>query len=518
MWKLLSCLVLVVITLRGAAQASCEKFPMRAANHISNPSFEKNVPECFFHFSSVPGEIQLDTQVPFWRIPWRSGTVNYYGLCNNFQIPPSIIELKIPQPVPDGEGILNLYDAEGTHPEKSYISTCLNGPFKKGYVYELSMYLGFGKTDIEHNPGGITRKATAPSPEKMILYGAPNCTTVAFPETAAAKADQFNRDCLEKTTIGWTALGTCLIAGDTGTWVKGTIRFTAPFDVNMIAIGPSCDSRLISPDLSGQNIHYYFIDNLHLLESVVAKPAVDITAGSFCDGPNASVTLQLHNASQYQPAQIQWYKNNIPIAATGSSITTSKTGFGPGWYQCGVVGDSLCSRSDSLYVNWYAAPSLQVLGQADTTACTGDRITIDATSAGASYLWEDNSILPVREITETGTYSVTISNACKTVTVTKKISFIPCPAAFFVPGAFTPNHDGLNDAFRPKLKGSVRSYEFIIFDRYGQQLFATTDLNKSWDGTFKRLPQSAGTYVWIIRYVDGNDMAHTDKGTVVLIR
>jgi len=88
-----------------------------------------------------------------------------------------------------------------------------------------------------------------------------------------------------------------------------------------------------------------------------------------------------------------------------------------------------------------------------------------------------------------------------------------------VPTAFTPNGDNLNDYLYPLNAYKTVNLTFKVFNRYGQLLFATKDWTQKWDGTYKGLPQPAGTYVWMLSYT------HTEtkqqyflKGTTVLIR
>ena len=52
-----------------------------------------------------------------------------------------------------------------------------------------------------------------------------------------------------------------------------------------------------------------------------------------------------------------------------------------------------------------------------------------------------------------------------------------------MPSAFTPNHDGSNDLCRPKIYGKFTRYHFTIFNRWGQKVFDTTQINAGWDGT-----------------------------------
>jgi gliding motility-associated-like protein len=89
-----------------------------------------------------------------------------------------------------------------------------------------------------------------------------------------------------------------------------------------------------------------------------------------------------------------------------------------------------------------------------------------------------------------------------------------------IPNAFTPNGDGLNDVFRifgtpPE---NITKYNFQIYDRWGQRIFSTTNIEEGWDGTFKGQYCPAGVYVWEIFYEDGKKTRVTNHGTVMLLR
>jgi gliding motility-associated-like protein len=87
----------------------------------------------------------------------------------------------------------------------------------------------------------------------------------------------------------------------------------------------------------------------------------------------------------------------------------------------------------------------------------------------------------------------------------------------FVPNAFTPNQDPLNNEFKPVLRGVV-SYKMQIFDRWGELIFQTTDQNAGWDGTYKGKPAKQDSYVYLIDAGDGKNTQVTKKGHFSLIR
>lgn len=88
----------------------------------------------------------------------------------------------------------------------------------------------------------------------------------------------------------------------------------------------------------------------------------------------------------------------------------------------------------------------------------------------------------------------------------------------YVPTAFTPNGDGMNDVFRPIPVGINKINYFRVYNRWGQIVFETTQYMKGWDGNFNGKPAVAGGYVWMVEGEDFKGDAIVKKGTVLLIR
>jgi len=88
----------------------------------------------------------------------------------------------------------------------------------------------------------------------------------------------------------------------------------------------------------------------------------------------------------------------------------------------------------------------------------------------------------------------------------------------FVPSAFSPNGDGKNDVFRVSNITFQKLQEFRVFNRWGQEIYSTTDPKKGWDGTWKGVAQDMGTYQYIIKVAYPDGYIETYKGDVTLVR
>ena len=112
---------------------------------------------------------------------------------------------------------------------------------------------------------------------------------------------------------------------------------------------------------------------------------------------------------------------------------------------------------------------------------------------------------------------VTNDYNCKD-TITKNIKVVfSCFVA--VPSAFTPNGDGLNDFLYPIGAYSAKDIKFSVYDRFGNLVFSGSSILNKWDGRYKGNEASAGTYVWMLEYIDiETNLPRFLKGTSILIR
>lgn len=89
---------------------------------------------------------------------------------------------------------------------------------------------------------------------------------------------------------------------------------------------------------------------------------------------------------------------------------------------------------------------------------------------------------------------------------------------YYLPTAFTPNGDGLNDLAIPYLVRMKSLKSFSVFNRAGSLIFYTRKEGEGWDGKYKGVPQNNGVYVWMLEFVNNNDETITEKGTITIIR
>jgi gliding motility-associated-like protein len=121
-----------------------------------------------------------------------------------------------------------------------------------------------------------------------------------------------------------------------------------------------------------------------------------------------------------------------------------------------------------------------------------------------------------------GSYPITLvvtNNYGCTDTVIADI-YIAEVKTLYIPNAFTPNNDGKNEAFMPRgIIGTNTDFEMIIFNRWGEKLFVSTDLNNGWDGTHKNENVPVDVYIYKVTVADKtSDVSKVYVGRVSLIR
>ncbi len=113
---------------------------------------------------------------------------------------------------------------------------------------------------------------------------------------------------------------------------------------------------------------------------------------------------------------------------------------------------------------------------------------------------------------------VTVKNQCGQKTDSVNVS--DCTCQFYVPTAFTPNEDVLNEGFRPE-GCAPEFYHLMIFTRWGQLIFETNDYREYWRGDFDGKPVADNVFVWVIEYSGSTKTKKATKisrGTVTLLR
>jgi gliding motility-associated-like protein len=135
---------------------------------------------------------------------------------------------------------------------------------------------------------------------------------------------------------------------------------------------------------------------------------------------------------------------------------------------------------------------------------------VSSTLQNPVYIYQNEGTYPV-------TLIVTNSYGCRD-TVEKEIVVTP-DYTFYAPNAFSPNGDDLNERFLPEGTGwDLNTYNLWVFDRWGNEVFYTSNPDKGWDGTYKQTVVQEDTYVWKVRLNDIFGKQHDYKGQINVVK
>ena len=130
----------------------------------------------------------------------------------------------------------------------------------------------------------------------------------------------------------------------------------------------------------------------------------------------------------------------------------------------------------------------------------------------------DDAVTVAAPLTTTK-YILTVTDLDGCVNYDTVIVYVLKDVVLLIPTAFSPNNDGVNDIFRiAKYLNIERLINFSVFNRWGNLVFETNDIEAGWDGTYKGREQLLGVYVWFVKALDYDGNTIIRKGNVTLLR
>ena len=260
-----------------------------------------------------------------------------------------------------------------------------------------------------------------------------------------------------------------------------------------------------------------FKDTITFTKSVISPFVVSPLSATVCAGDSVQFTASGGNQYQWQPAA----NFSQPNASTTKAIIQSSQG-----YTVQIL-DPVCNRDTTIIIPVSASTAANIqVSKSNDVSCSNDSAVLKATG-GVSYTWTPNAYI-TRNINsqvtvkppQNITYYVDGMDAlgCKGRD-SVRVNFInEGEQKLYIPNAFSPNNDGLNDLFRPTFIGPAASYRFNIYNRWGQLVFSSRIPGVGWNGVFQSKQQPAGVYVYYITAEGGCNGKFEEKGTFILIR
>ena len=206
----------------------------------------------------------------------------------------------------------------------------------------------------------------------------------------------------------------------------------------------------------------------------------------------------------------------------GNQFNPSAAGAGRHRLTYTVVSDKGCSLSDSVWAEVSAGPMLTGQTTYDLVKGNSVQLVTQSDEPISRYHWEPPQALsradvasPVATPKETTTYQLTAVSALGcTSTLSVLVELIE---PLYIPSAFSPNADGVNDAWTIPNIGSFPNCEVSVFDRWGELIFYSQGYTTPWDGTYKQTVVQPGMYTYQIR-TGRRSLPTTYRGQLTLIR
>lgn len=533
-------------------------------NLVPNPSFEDYI-DCPTDVSGMPYSNDYTTfeTVLDWANPVRYTSPDYYNRCaapnSRINIPYNITGYQEPRTGDAYTGIVAYNKTTSPTMERSeYIYCKLASKLSAGVTYNVSFYISATHNGDEQ--GGYSAVDVIGAALSDTITHNNSSFLLSMPYHIRNQEGIFLDD-----TSSWTLVsGTYVAKGgeeyltigrfDNGTPIKTKPYFTQQsanilsyyyiddVSVSYYAICDTlynthylcsqssytlnssvddADSYTWSSGLDGKSINVfepgiywcaatkdtcdYYIDSFIVTNEVVTTDTVKQL--TICQHDSLQILLlsSLSNADKYT-----WN--------TGSTIDQVVV-IAPGVYTC--IAENDCRvHTDTFKINPIPFVDSLSLG-IDTSICEGLTYNIGTPiSDTVSYTWNTGSEECCLTIDKTGEYILSATDGCTNLSDTVNVKFFDCSKdCLWTPTAFTPNGDGRNDFFRPVPRCPITEYEIHIFNRWGEQIFTSTDATDAWDGKQEGFGAEIGTYLFFIKYTtEVSTETELVKGEVTLLR
>jgi gliding motility-associated-like protein len=253
-------------------------------------------------------------------------------------------------------------------------------------------------------------------------------------------------------------------------------------------------------------------DSTVVIVNPVPTATTSFSSDSLCIGDN--IQLNANGGDEYR-----WFPSTglsnpeIPNPIASPSVTTIYN----------VVVSNSFSCSDTATTTIYIMPDPVANAGPDKVIFEGQSVQLSGDLAGqlnnfswspATYINDINSLIPVVNPPVDQNYTLTVVSTYGCGTVSDDV-MIKVYKDIFIPTAFTPNNDGLNDTWHILGLEALKTYRVMVFNRWGEIVFQIKDEARPWNGIYKGIPLPPGVYVYLVE--KGTERLPV-KGTVMLIR
>ena len=315
---------------------------------------------------------------------------------------------------------------------------------------------------------------------------------------------------------------------------SGTISIAVAAGFDPSAVSASLNNNILQPSLSFPGLdagiytlHIYNTDGcrydtvVSIIREVNPEPLIraDIS-DQICFSDNGSIQLSISGANGP-------YLTKLNSGAYNAALRYDD--LAPSAYTISVQDKNVCAWDTVFTVQPYPKEVVTLVIDTVNPVCTelnSGSITIDVRGDRSPYWLRFNNSTYAGGSTidhlNYGDYSLPVINRDGCVVDSARVSLHldlkPECNTIYLPSAFSPDGNGVNDVFRVIHAPYLTQIQLRVYNRYGELLFTSSDRRPGWDGTFHGLSQPAGTYVWMVGYTNLNNERKTVSGTVELVR
>lgn len=252
--------------------------------------------------------------------------------------------------------------------------------------------------------------------------------------------------------------------------------------------------------------------------ATVTQPAnittnITLTAAS-CNGYNDG-NASISASGGTSPYIYQW--SNGTIGQFNNNLAS-------GNYTVIITDSNGCTIGDTVIIN-QPPPVIADISNSDTTISMGATVQLFGSGNGSNFLWSPAQSLsctscqnPFATASQTTVFYLTVSdvNGCSSIDSVTLIIDIVC-GDVFIPNVFSPNGDSQNDKLFVRGNCIIELY-FAIYDRWGENVFETTDQTIGWDGTYRGKMMNTAVFVYLLKGKLKNGNEIDKKGNITLLR
>jgi gliding motility-associated-like protein len=300
------------------------------------------------------------------------------------------------------------------------------------------------------------------------------------------------------------------------TWMVDNVKVSNGFNLSNVQFGKTGDHSvtLVAKETGGCS------DTLTRQFKIMSVPVVTITGDSVICSGQKSVTLSVVKNSD---DKIRWTPSTRLNDATAFTVTASPVATTT--YSAKVTSSTGCfgTSEKTIYVNQPFDLRRSPVKDTSIYAGQGIRLTVNTAESNVNYNWSPDYYISCTDCNspwvyplKSTTYSVIIDNGCFNMTEDFNVEVIK---DFYLeaPSVFTPNGDSKNDLFRFEAK-NILEFDLKIFNRWGEIVFSTGDVNQGWDGNVNGHAQNVDNYKYTVKAKSVHGYEFEKHGEFILLR